>query len=1644
MKSLLYSLVISLLVSLPALAQNEGISFQGLARNAAGEVLVSQKISLRLSILLGSESGAVVYVETRQVTTNPQGIFALVVGDGTANSKTGNFSTIDWSTTAKFIKVEMDPNAGLNFIAMGTSKLQTVPFAYYAFGVDAENVDGILPLGSGGTGVASIADLKKSLGVDQVDNTTDANKPLSAASQAALSTKANTADVTTSLASKVDKVTGKELSTNDYTTVEKAKLAAISGTNTGDQDLSAFATRTQLETKVDKEPGKGLSTNDYTTAEKVKLAAITGNATGPTGPVGPAGATGPQGLPGAAGPTGAIGPQGPIGLTGPAGATGATGLLSIGNEAGNTPYWNGTQWVVNSSNLYNNGSNLGIGTTSPSEKLEVVGNVKTSGTLTAGAITYPNTAGTNGQVLTSNGLGTASWTTAAAASGVNSVGTISGSSTANGASITAGVLNLAPADATNGGIVTTGNQAFSGGKVFNDNIQVNSVRIGAPGSAGSANTMLGAYSFQYGAPGGNNTGVGTMSLASITNSTNGGSPGGNDNTAVGSNAIRQGQGASNGNRNTAVGSAALTNASDASDNTALGYATLPIATGGANTAVGSNSLAAITSGTNNTAIGYGATVSSGTQTNSTAIGNGAIVAASNTIQLGNTSVTNVNTSGTLTAGAITYPNSAGTNGYYLKTDGTGTASWAAVSGDGVPYTGATGAVNLGSYDLTVNGVKVGKGLANIADNTAVGINALNAASTSGGANSAFGYQALQANTTGGSGNSAFGYKALPANTSGYNNTAIGASSLLSNTAGFNNIGIGASSLVFNTEGDYNIAVGSGTLQQNKLGNTNIAIGREAGFHLNSYNFSSGTGSGNIFIGYQSGISRNRGSNNTAIGQQSLYSYTVDFYDYSNTAAFGVQSGFNNTTNNNTYLGSYADVDYTTNSSITNATAVGYQAKVVASNSIQLGNTSVTNVKTSGTITAGDVTYPKTHGTSGQVLTTSGSGALTWAAASSSSGVPYTGASQAVNLGNYDLTVNGMTIGTGKVSGAATLNTIVGEYALNRTTSTFRGTDNTAIGHKSMGNETASATSAGTKNTAVGSWTLQTNSGQENSAVGVGAMQQNSSGSQNTGIGNMALNINSTGSNNTAIGYAADVSANNLSNATAIGNGAKVAASNTIQLGNTDVTNVNTSGSLTANGVKIGRGAGNVSTNTAAGSNALGSNTSGGNNTAVGNGALQTNTTGTGNTAIGRSALQTASTGVDNTALGYNALLGNTTGSNNVGIGVVAGANTTTGDYNISIGKQALQQNTTGSTNVAVGAGSIDQMTTGSNNAVLGGFAGRYFGTGMSNNNTGMSSSILIGYDTRPKLNNGSNEIVIGTSAIGNGSNTTTIGGDSNTDTYLKGNVHVSNQIKISGGTPGVGKVLTSDANGLASWTPASTELPTSANTGDMLYWNGSAWVVIAAIANEGATLQLIGGVPTWTGGTPPPPPSVTSLTGRVWMDRNLGASQVATSSTDANSYGDLYQWGRSADGHQLRTSGSTNTLSSTDVPGNDYFIIVTNSYFPFDWRSTRNNNLWQGVNGVNNPCPAGFRLPTQAEWEAEFATWSSQNTAGAFASPLKLTVAGFRWRQNGSILDLNDWGRYWSSTVSGDFSLDLTFNTSSAGMVNEGRAEAVSVRCIMN
>ena len=186
----------------------------------------------------------------------------------------------------------------------------------------------------------------------------------------------------------------------------------------------------------------------------------------------------------------------------------------------------------------------------------------------------------------------------------------------------------------------------------------------------------------------------------------------------------------------------------------------------------------------------------------------------------------------------------------------------------------------------------------------------------------------------------------------------------------------------------------------------------------------------------------------------------------------------------------------------------------------------------------------------------------------------------------------------------------------------------------------------------------------------------------------------------------------------------------------------------------------------------------------------------------------------------------------------------------------------------------------------------------------------------------------------------------------------------------------------------------------------------------------------------PSVPTITSATGEIWMDRNLGASQVATSSTDASSYGDLYQWGRSADGHQLRTSSTISTQSSTDQPGHGDFIIQSD-----DWRSPQNDNLWQGVDGTNNPCPTGFRVPTAAEWRAERNSWTSNDAAGAFTA-LKLPLASARIGRDGRRFPGGRGGFYWSSTVNDEDSQAFLINSSQALILPGKRSNGHSIRCI--
>ena len=284
-------------------------------------------------------------------------------------------------------------------------------------------------------------------------------------------------------------------------------------------------------------------------------------------------------------------------------------------------------------------------------------------------------------------------------------------------------------------------------------------------------------------------------------------------------------------------------------------------------------------------------------------------------------------------------------------------------------------------------------------------------------------------------------------------------------------------------------------------------------------------------------------------------------------------------------------------------------------------------------------------------------------------VPYKGATDSVNLGAYDLTVNSLRVGRG--GGGIATNTAIGNAPLFANTT---GSRNTAIGNNSLYTNTV-----GYNNTAIGANALFANiDGDLNTATGISALEDNTTGNSNTATGTFALGDNTSGSSNTAIGQGALRKNTTATYNTAIG---------------FNSLNANLDGyNNTATGVNALAANTSGYFNTATGVNALGANTSGLSNTATGLFALGANTTGGINTAIGHGALRFNSSGSYNTAIGYNAL-NNTnpttalTGSSNTAIGYLAGTFNTTGTYNTFIGNGATASlnNLTNATAIGNGA-----------------------------------------------------------------------------------------------------------------------------------------------------------------------------------------------------------------------------------------------------------------------------------------------------------------------------------------------------------------------
>lgn len=218
---------------------------------------------------------------------------------------------------------------------------------------------------------------------------------------------------------------------------------------------------------------------------------------------------------------------------------------------------------------------------------------------------------------------------------------------------------------------------------------------------------------------------------------------------------------------------------------------------------------------------------------------------------------------------------------------------------------------------------------------------------------------------------------------------------------------------------------------------------------------------------------------------------------------------------------------------------------------------------------------------------------------------------------------------------------------------------------------------------------------------------------------------------------------------------------------------------------------------------------------------------------------------------------------------------------------------------------------------------------------------------------------------------------------------------------------------------------------------------------------------------------VVAADGKTWLNNNLGANysnmnhaqfnpnQQATVFTDHHAYGSLYQWGRYSDGHEFinYTNSTTGTaVTATTSSSHSTTITPNNStlYLGDDSPATQDDNwvdfgaspnaiedgLWQGGSGPNNPCPQGYRLPTETEMSTLISAESITNHTTAASSSLAFSAAGGRNNTNGVVFNEGSFGYYWSSSVSGSLSGRRYMSSSGTSISNQARSVGYSVRCL--
>jgi hypothetical protein len=593
-------------------------------------------------------------------------------------------------------------------------------------------------------------------------------------------------------------------------------------------------------------------------------------------------------------------------------------------------------------------------------------------------------------------------------------------------------------------------------------------------------------------------------------------------------------------------------------------------------------------------------------------------------------------------------------------------------------------------------------------------------------------------------------------------TAIGYGSLRDLTTGMLNTAIGSTTLMKTDTGDMNTAIGFGAMQNNTTGNSNVAIGVGA----NSANLD---GDSSTFVGTRSGsyidgdkncgfgygsLAYIDGDRNTAIGSLAGYGISGSSINYDGCVLIGYEAGRNNTSDNRLYI----------ENSDSDTPLIG-------------GDFSTNQVDINGTIKI-------TGGTpgNGKVLTSDADGLASWE--------DNTGATELDNLSDASSDASSVFIGEGSGNNddGNNYNTAVGFETLNLCSS---GLNNSALGYQALAFLTE-----GSNNTAFGVRSLYDNTtGSKNTAYGRGTLANNTEGVDNVGLGYQTLVYNSTGNNNTAVGSNAGYSAagNNYSGCIFLGYSAgyQNTSDNKLYIDNSSTTSPLIGGDFSTKQVDINGtlkitggtpGNGKVLTSDAdglasweysqgaVGLDGLSDAHNDGISLFIGNRAGNDANTNTFNTCVGNISAREITSGSYNTSLGVYCLIDNTIGDNNIAIGAYPLQDNVDGNNNIAIGSQALIYNVSGYNNTAVGyyAGKGSEGLSFSGCVFLGNMAGR--------NNTSDSKLFIDNSSTSSPL----------------------IGGD-----FCTNQVDINGTIKITGGTPGNGKVLTSNANGLASWEPTS-------------------------------------------------------------------------------------------------------------------------------------------------------------------------------------------------------------------------------------------------